>query len=292
MAAEIPEDAGTARPEKQPKSDLVGTISGWVRSLLGSATATGATENGAAKPATVMLPETVLYASKYRGARFGRDEVEAMLQPQFAGAGIYLALKFLDELPAEQERVVKEILNMVAAGADYSKIDLMLLDRLRQLQEPNAAGSTIDGKKVAQVYRQGFELFEQKFGELARELCAGEDVPVLVAYAGLLGLKPFLEAMAPDKKLAILNPEKVGAVDVFGYMVTRTAKGFDLKTLKQGDDFSGAVDGKRVVLVDDTKRTGETLEKVQFIFRVQDNWPKVAGERFVVSPGNADKWQI
>lgn len=243
-------------------------------------------------PTTVYLPETVSYASRYRDAQFGKNEVEAMLQPQFKGTGVYLALKFLDKFPVQQKEVLEDLLKALAKGDDYTKIDLMILDHLQKLSGPNAQGSSIDGKKVAQIYRQGFDLFEKKFEDLARELGGGDDIPVLLAYAATLGLKPFLESLTPGKSLVILNPKKADHIDGFGYFITKTHDSFELKILRNDEDFAAATTGKKVVLVDDTKRSGETLQKVQDLFVKHPLWPKVSGERFLASPGNPNSEKV
>lgn len=274
-----PEQSGT--PDHRKTDGLLASIQRAVRSLFG--------KNSVALPPAVYLPETVTYAARYRDAQFGKNEVEAMLQPQYQGTGLYLAMKFLDHFPAEQRKILEMVLQNTVHGGDYSELYPRILDKFLDLREPAFREYSMDGKKVAQIYRQGFQLFEDRFRDLAAELYEGDHIPTLLCYAGVLGLKPFLERLPVGKKLFLLNPKAVSTSSVpgarFGYAIERTDKDFTFKEFYADEDFEAAAGGQKIVLIDDTKNTGATLEKVRQLFAGHSKWPSVAAERFLASPG-------
>lgn len=274
-----PEQSGT--PNQQKTDGLLVSIQRAVRSLFG--------KKSVALPPAVYLPETVTYAARYRDAQFGKNEVESMLQPQYQGTGLYLAMKFLDHFPDEQRKILEMVLQNTAQGGDYPQLYSRVLEQFLELREPAFREHSMDGKKVAQIYRQGFQLFEDRFRDLAAELYEGEHIPTLLCYAGVLGLKPFLEQLPVGKKLFLLNPKAVSTPSVpgtrFGYVIERTDKDFLLNEFHSDEDFEAAAAGQKIVLIDDTKNTGATLEKVRQLFAGHPKWPPVAAERFLASPG-------
>lgn len=233
------------------------------------------------------LPESVTYDLKYREAKLGHDEIQSMLREDFKGAGLYLALKATDSQPDLQAEILSSLIENIVGGKDYAGI----YDNLMDIVNRRKISAKVDGSKVAQIYRQGFDLFENKFRKIAKEVKAEQSVPVLLTYAATLGLKPFLENMPAGGYLVLFNAKKLDANKTAdcGFIIKRTEKHFDLAPLNPLFSLSGMFGDSPVVLIDDTKRSGESLAHAKKLFDEQSDWPKITGEKFIAFPGDAIK---
>jgi hypoxanthine-guanine phosphoribosyltransferase len=208
-----------------------------------------------------ILPQDVRYALAHNQAQMGKNEIEALVLSNFENEAVYLALKSLQHDPVAQKNFLEKYVNFYLHKSGDQKADR---DRLESMVK-EALGSekdiAVEGDKLAQVSRQGFELWQEKLSSLAKELSADHRDVYLVAHSMMLGLGSFSEEFSKNnKKLNIIIPswiEKEG--EHLGYSVNFKKDKGDVQFMdnipKESKD--------NAVLVDDVIRTGQSLEKIK-----------------------------
>ncbi len=201
------------------------------------------------------MPPTVQYALQYKEGKVGRPEVESLINNNFTDLSTYILLKGLNSEPEKQQAFLEEFVDLTCA----EKPDKEKLKDLQRstLQQGFNSETQVKGAKIAQITRQGVNLWEQKFREIADELKTEtiDAVPVYMAYAGTLGLRQGIETFKnTDRKVMIMIPDwiKEESMDKSGYEIDlRAEKGNRVKFV--GKDFTRP---EKFVFIDDTRRNG------------------------------------
>ncbi|MBI2651356.1 hypothetical protein HYX01_02715 [Candidatus Woesearchaeota archaeon] len=198
-----------------------------------------------------ILPWDVRYALSQCEGNFGIDELISLQKPEYCGIGTYLALKALDGNPENQQALLTELVNHFHTERTYRGISSIVLPYLDNMPNVN-----VQGKKVAQISRIGFDFVDKQFQSIARDIYSNERLPLLLAYAALIGLKLFIEEMPDCATFGIINPKQLEGkpADSLGYLVSRSGTYMDVRPLKQPDLTSSCI-----TLVDDTRKTGGTF---------------------------------
>lgn len=201
------------------------------------------------------LSENVRYALRYNEGQFGAEEVVSTLE--FGGLGVYLALKLFMHNPELEMEMLKKILPALSTDDNYRATKNLL----RQfIPEHSQDAGKINGVKTAQVMRQGTELFETGFNNLADKIKQAGEIPVLLAYAGLIGLGPFTKKMEESGQLIIINPYIIKQGGLSGYYIQRFGDELSVERLKE-DHFQQ--NDRKFALADNSVKSGETFELVK-----------------------------
>lgn len=152
-------------------------------------------------PTQRILPSSVRYALKYRGGELFGKEIESLADNGFVAEALYLASKALAVAPHDHRDFVKSV---VEANTDPQNLKKIVAEYAHKIPE----GNVVQGKKLAQFSRQGFDTWHERFAETARECVEGEDIPVLIAHSMMAGLPEFSREFAgADKKFIVIIPE-------------------------------------------------------------------------------------
>jgi len=226
------------------------------------------------------LPADIRYALQYKGAELNAEDVITMLSPEFEGLGIYLGLKMLDQFPTDEHQPKMESLCNILLEEGYSSAGKLLTNIIAERRETLRG---VLGTKAAQIARGGFGLYEKKFEQIAIDLMAQGKLPIIVAYAGLIGLKPFLDQLENGKSFLILDPKKTDN-EFFGYLVYRGESQIELTPLNQ-EILKRTTESRKCVIIDDTRNTGATTEKVRDLLRKNDVQPDSISSKYASSNG-------
>lgn len=204
-----------------------------------------------------VLPFGVRYSLRYKDGVMGPPEISSLAESRFCGIAPYLAIKALDGNPQAQKLLIEELVNHYASGG-YGGIRGIIERNLSRLDSEAAAVGT----KVARINIMGPELVESRFSEIAHEAHRDGSVSMLLSYAALIGLKPFVNSLDDNFNLLLLVP-KFSETGFVGYSIVKDGKFFHVypisgisKTEELPYDLSD------VMLVDDTINRGTTIRNV------------------------------
>ena len=198
-----------------------------------------------------MLPFDVRYALQYKGARMGKSEIRALADSGFDSESLYLVLRILRKNQEAQREFLTNIITAFRRTDNGGSAEV-IKHRLNLLDED--AGTL--GTKVAQINRQGPELWQSAFGELATSCKDGNLQPFLIGNAALTGIKPFVRNFdRSDSPIYVLMPDQIEADSpTVGFQIDLSGDEVQVGYLAR--DFLRP-DG--AMLIDDTIRSGEHM---------------------------------
>jgi hypothetical protein len=208
-----------------------------------------------------ILPSDVRYALQYKEALLNKDEIEQLNENHFETEAFYMTIKGLQENPEVQKELLGKYIKHELSNKDNeeeSKIELrnLLKEYIKELGE-----SSVKGGKLAQLSRQGFDFWQDRFKSKAEELSKDKRNVFLVANAMMLGLSHFIrEFKKENKSFNIIIPDwlKQGAHTI-GYSIDFEDKENIIDFLKRSDDKNEAL----AVLVDDATNSGSVFNKIK-----------------------------
>ena len=207
------------------------------------------------EPARAILPEDVRYALAYKNSLLGKEEIEMLARNGFLEEACYLTFKSLVGSPIEHRAFLEKYLSC------FFKREEDREDALRKLINETLRDRddvSIKGGKLAQLSRQGFDLWQEKFQSLAEKLSSDDRNIFLVAHSTFVGLAHFLKAFSEKRKtLNILIPEWIKSKEV-GYVLNFDGNKINIDWLHVPFE-----NGTGSILLDDTLNTGNTLQQLQ-----------------------------
>jgi len=202
-----------------------------------------------------LLPENLRFALKHKGCQFGVSEVQTVIKSPWNGSGVYLLLKYLDSYPDLQQEVMKQIFDSIYETKDFIESREYMSHFLESLP-PKFKEHTINGTKISQLCRQGW-IMERDLGNAIDDIPENRTIFV-VAYAGLLGIRPILQRMNPGDRFVVFLDKAPEPEKFCGYKVILDNTGrFSTEAIKISQ-----LKDEKITLVDDTYNTGQTVEKL------------------------------
>jgi hypothetical protein len=210
-------------------------------------------------PLGKILPFDVRYALQHKEGALNRQDLEALVNNGFENEALYLIAKSLVGNPDQQRAFIGKYINLVLQNSpDKEGQESLRQTLIQELQ--GAENSSAQGDKLAQLSRQGFDVWKEKFQSLSRELSSDTRDVYLIAHAMLMGLQFFAKDFSErNKKLNIVVPEWLGQENI-GYSIS-----FEGGVAKV-DWLRVPASEAKMVLVDETQNTGETMKKIQDYF--------------------------
>jgi len=111
-------------------------------------------------PQPVILPQSVRTALQFHPDRFRVPEIRALLDPNYGVLGLYLACKYLSDMPQHLQQLLEAYILYVSSsqqGDDYHTF----YEKALGLLEQHHKGKAINGVKARQLSMIGFSLDEQ-----------------------------------------------------------------------------------------------------------------------------------
>src|SRR5690606_2345069 len=135
-----------------------------------------------------ILPEDVRYALRYKEGKLNREDIKVMLHTHFEHEASYLALKFFSHDKEEHQLFFTAFVQIIAQRLDpkeeKEQIKLLVDKELAKSEK----GSEVNGVKLAQISRQGFENWQKKFEVTAKEFATDKREVFLLAHSMVMGL--------------------------------------------------------------------------------------------------------
>lgn len=217
-----------------------------------------------------ILPEATRYALANNAGNFNKEDIEVLLNNNFENEAFYLSSKALSVDPIIHkefiEKCLSNFLNKDNVDILKNKQDLknIVENDLKKIDDCN-----IKAVKLAQVSRQGFEFWQERFKEVSKELSENEKQIYLLAHTTLLGLRSFAEYFSEkNKDLNILIPEWINEnKENIGYKINFENKNAKVNFLDRSSEKNGSI------IVDDTIKTGETFNKIKALWESNGSVP-------------------
>ncbi|HEX7017996.1 MAG TPA: hypothetical protein VF209_03760 [Patescibacteria group bacterium] len=210
-----------------------------------------------------IYPRSVLDAIREAGT-LEEEELIDLINNNFPREFLYLGTKALAATPEIQEQFLQEALSVFM---DKPADDEVFKAELERLLEHFLKNVSVKAAKLAQLNRYSSAGWLGKFKELI--LTTLEEtpsaVPVLLAHVPLLALPDFVKMYqeAGHQALYVLNPAWVddSESEYAGYRVELQDIYPQVRLITK--DETQELSGKSVVLIDDTIKSGKTMEKVR-----------------------------
>ena len=206
-----------------------------------------------------ILPSDVRYALQYKEGNLNKNDLEVLAMSNFENEAIYLSLKNLAGNPQVQKELLEKYVNQAINKtgdkvSDKKNLQQVIIDGLKI--NPNIE---VSGVILAQISRQGFDFWQDKFKELATSLSKDKRDVFLLAHSTFIGLNSFVEAFSKENKnLYIIVPTWIkNKSENIGYNVKLANNKADVEYLTESSLKNESI------LVDDTVNTGGTSSEIQ-----------------------------
>lgn len=204
----------------------------------------------------LILPENLRYAMNFLDGKLTKDNIlQVLSDSRYCQAGFYLTNKAFEYDINEVLSILNNTGNMYFEQSPQEKVNLYLKEKLEQ-----STLNEIPGKKLGQISPFGFDT-SSMFKKIIDEKINTHSRPVgVVAYAGLLAYKDFIESKSISD-FYIIFPKSNNIVHVI--------KEKGLVTVQMGE--SDLNDDSRLSngfdLVDDTYKTGESFNSAERVIK-------------------------
>lgn len=212
------------------------------------------------KKETKILPGDVRYALQYGDALMGKKEIEVLAMSNFENEAVYLVFKGLETNPDAQKEFLEKYVSFVLNKSEDRRNNRDALNKLITEIVKKSDKLSVKGGKLAQISRQGFDLWQEKFKSLAQELSKDKRNVFFIANSMMLGLEKFIEEFSKNnKKLNILIPTKMtGENNNIGYSINFNDKEAEVEYFE-----NMGPQKENSLFVDDTLHTGQVLNKLK-----------------------------
>lgn len=233
-----------------------------------------------------MLPSTVNLAAN-AGADLRKDHIDAVNKHGLVDASMYLTLQVLDGSTKEQQAFLEEYVNEALHDNDPSNFQKIVGMQIENLP-PDTTLPFAKGKKLKQLNQMGFETWTSQFGAMAEKAHKekGDASPVVLAYAGMMGLRKLLkEYQGTGIDIYAMNDP------VFSTDADNPYSGYKINTSPDAETKvellpKGFEKPSNFYLIDDTKQEGQHLERVWNMMHTNDQVPLTDSDYYVVQTNN------
>ena len=205
-----------------------------------------------------ILPWDVRVAIRY-GVKLDPSHIESLLNSGFINESIYLTTKALGNDKEKQLTFLSELTDQIVQDPKNLRAAKQVIDKAIKTIDKSYA---VNGTKLAQVSRQGFDFWDKKFEELSSDEVQIDSTPILIAYASLIGIRHFI--VDPDgtarRTFMIMVPDYIqdNKEQICVYIITPTnPKGERVsylpKNFQRPDNY---------LFIDDAVRTGKHKEDI------------------------------
>lgn len=204
-----------------------------------------------------ILPSDIRYALKYAQGLIKPADIETLNHSHFVPEATYVLTKGLASNEEQHFNYLKELVTLYKEQAETVKNQILELNDVYLKSIPK--DQEIDALKLAQISRQGFDLWQEKYKEIAERLIKEDKSLFLLANSTIVGLEHFVKAFAKaQKELNIIFPEYIEKnLETIGY--SYSFKEQKITSSKITRDFDRP---ENAVILDDTKNTGETFKEI------------------------------
>lgn len=212
-----------------------------------------------------ILPSDIRYALKYAQGHIKPIDIETLNHSHFISEATYVLTKGLSGNLERHASYLKELVTLYKEKTENVKNQVIELND--QYINSLPKDQEIDALKLAQISRQGFDLWQEKYKETAERLAQERKSIFLLANSTIIGLEHFVKAFARiNKELNIIFPEYIEKkLETIGYSYSFEEN--QVSTSNINRDFDRPEDA---VILDDTRNTGETFKEIASFWNEKD----------------------
>lgn len=217
-------------------------------------------------PPDAILPYNTRYALQYREAMIRSSDIEGLIHTGFTNEAILMIGKAIGTNHEAERLFVDSAVNAVRNGTEK--------ETLLEVTSLLAPGTEVDGRKLAQISRQGPRLWARMFAQFAEQTQAEGRELYLVGFSSMYGIGPVTEVFdGSDSRLNLLYPSWFyDDTDDCGITVQYGSDGIQVTFLPK--DFPRPASN---LVVDDTRNKGEKFEFVNGFWHQQPDAPTMTG---------------
>lgn len=204
------------------------------------------------------LPEKLSYLMKHARDVTADEAALIMSTPGYNILTPYFGLKLLDQQPQLQQDMLARMIDLFAAGANYTTLSRPVIDRLRAIQTPL---HPVSAQELSRIATWGPATVDQQAQRRVQQAIELKATPVLIGYGGLLALRHAVTHAKSGDSFLIVLPKKMGQ-ETCGYMITRSNSQSHIRPFNAKD----ATAFQQVALIDDAEHSGKTFERVEKFF--------------------------
>lgn len=204
-----------------------------------------------------ILNQQLQYIRKYKET-IGKEDVLTIINtPHYELLAPYFGLKLFDKNSQAQKELLQIIVNVLKDTQDYGAVKEEVGKFLNNGYEINE----VSPNKLSRIALWGPSFVQKRAEEVMQEVKEKHETPVLVAYSGLVGLKPFVRSMNIVDRGYMIFPNVAESSKV-GYAFYRDSEKIGVREANREE----LLNESKVALIDDTIHTGKTLQGISSLF--------------------------
>jgi hypothetical protein len=208
----------------------------------------------------LVLPDNVRYALRYKNSLLNGQEIESLVRNNFENEALYLIFKSLIDNPERHRAFLEKCLNSILESKHNEEDIETGLRKILNEELGNIGDVSVQAGKLAQLSRQGFDLWQERFQAASVTFSNDNRNIFLVAHTMLIGLSKFIKAFSDkDKELNIIVPAWLEN-DNIGYNIIFKDGKAEVRWLQ------GLLNHIDSIVVDDTQNSGHTFRQIKEYF--------------------------
>lgn len=205
------------------------------------------------------------------------------------GLQFYYALKMMDGQPELQKDLLCDYTRAISRnGEGDAERTANVVET--HLQHPTLFTVHVDAGKTFQVYKAGPYNFSHQIARQSIGTNTENTVPAVLAYSGMIGYSNVLRQQLSEHNTAtvavILDGRIDNPNDTYGFIVRYDTTLVDVRPISKPGQAQEILGDKQLILIDDTRSTGQTLTRVTEFCKESDIFPSVADTRCAFNPLN------
>ena len=214
-----------------------------------------------------ILPSDVRYALEHNAGKIKPEDIETLTHSHFIPEATYALTKGLEKIEVSHFEYLENLVQIYSKNLDMPEREKAIKDLNDTYMQKVDKNQEIDVVKLAQISRQGFDLWQEKYKDIAKNLVQENKQIFLLANSTIIGLEHFVREYAKAKKpLSIIFPNYIESEkETIGYQYDF---GDEIQTTKLNRDFKRP---RESIILDDTKNTGETFNDIEKFWQSSEN---------------------
>lgn len=204
------------------------------------------------------------------------------------GLQFYYTLKMMDGKPDMQTAFLRDYSTALLQTDDTCSEGMQnIIDKyLRKMPAP-----MVDAGKTFQVFKAGPHNFAYQIARQSTGSQTEETVPALLAYSGMIGFATTLRQQkqeCPEGCMAVILDSHIDQQrDTYGFVIKYDDNGYtNVQPISNDSPANGDIGDRELIIIDDTRSTGQTLQRVVSFCEQSDLLPRARETRCAFFPGN------
>ena len=204
------------------------------------------------------------------------------------GLFFYYVLKIMDGLPDMQTEFLRNYTLGISKSTDSSDLEHLGDIAESAMYDDGLLLRNVDAGKTFQVYKAGPHNFSHQIARQSIGTNTESTVPAVLSYSGMIGYASVMRQQLSEVETAtvvvILDSHIQNPNDTYGFVVRYDGGSVEVTPISEPGKVQELVQGKELMLIDDTRSTGKTLARVRKFCDEGEMFTHVAGTRCAFNP--------